>query len=140
MKKSLKGAGNLSRKIITILVLSAMSGLGYAVDNSIYIDQSGSNATINITQDGAGNTVNGLNSNGNAGQRSDAATLVGDGAQINVTQVGSGNTLSLSSNGGTANGSSQVTQITSNTTARDTTTLIKNVGDSNVIGITQTGN
>jgi hypothetical protein len=140
MLQSLKGAGGLSRKLLTILVLAAMPMLGYTADNSIYIDQTGTGATINITQDGAGNTVQGISNSGTAGIRTDAATLNGDGAQINITQVGSGNTLSLSSQGGKAVGSSQETSITSTTTAENTNTLIKNVGDSNVIAITQTGN
>jgi hypothetical protein len=87
---SLKGAGKLSRKLLTILVVAAMPSLGYAVDNSIYIDQTGSNATINITQDGAGNTVKALTSN-----RTDSAIINADGANIAITQVGSGNTVSL---------------------------------------------
>ena len=87
---SLKGAGKLSRKLLTILIMAAMPGLGYAVDNSIYIDQSGSNATINITQDGAGNTVKGLTSN-----RTDSAMINADGTNIDIKQVGSGNTVSL---------------------------------------------
>jgi hypothetical protein len=60
MKTSLKGAGNLSRKLITILVMAAMPGLGHTADNSIYIDQSGSGATVAITQDGFGNVVRGV--------------------------------------------------------------------------------
>ena len=86
---SLKGAGKLSRKLLTILIMAAMPGLGYAVDNSIYIDQSGSNATINITQDGAGNTVKGLTSN-----RTDSAMINADGTNIDIKQVGAGNTVS----------------------------------------------
>ena len=31
-----------------------------AADNSIYIDQAGDNSTISVTQDGAGNTVRGI--------------------------------------------------------------------------------
>ena len=59
MVRGLKGGGGLSRKLLTILVVAAMPTLGYAVDNSIYIDQSGDNAVINITQDGPSNTVKG---------------------------------------------------------------------------------
>jgi len=98
MDKRLKGGGELSRKLLTILMLAAMPTLGYAVDNSIYIDQAGDNAVINITQDGAGNTVKGI-VQGAPGQRGiDAATLVGNNANINVTQVGAGNTLALGVN------------------------------------------
>jgi hypothetical protein len=135
---SLKGAGNLSRKLIAILVVAAMPSLGYAVDNSIYIDQSGSFGNISITQDGAGNTVKGVVSNA-AGQRTDAATLSGDNSQITINQIGSGNTLSISSQGSTMTGYRDTT-INYSAVARDTQTLIINNGASNLIGITQTGN
>ena len=36
----------------------------FAADNSIYIDQTGSNSTVTITQDGSGNKVGGLGSGG----------------------------------------------------------------------------
>ena len=98
---SLKGAGKLSRKLLTILIMAAMPGLGYAVDNSIYIDQTGSNAVINITQDGAGNTVKGLTSN-----RTDSAILNADGTNIDIKQVGSGNTVSLGINASVGSGRS----------------------------------
>lgn len=135
---SLKGSGKLSRKLLTILIMAAMPGLGYAVDNSIYIDQSGSFGNISITQDGAGNTVQGVVNNA-AGQRTDAATMTGDNSQITINQVGSGNQLSLSSQGSTMNGYRDTT-INYSAVARDTRTLIINNGASNLIGITQTGN
>ena len=37
----------------------------YAVDNSIYIDQSGDSSTISVTQDGAGNVVRGIGGSDN---------------------------------------------------------------------------
>ena len=101
MKTSLKGAGKLSRKLLTILMLSGMTTLGYAVDNSIYIDQTGSNAVINITQDGAGNTVKALTSN-----RTDSAIINADGTNIDIKQVGSGNTVSLGINASVGSGRS----------------------------------
>ena len=90
MKTSLKGAGNLSRKLIAILMLSAMATSGYAADNSIYIDQSGSNSTIAITQDGYGNTVKGINSG-----ITTPATIYGINNAVTVNQIGISNTLSL---------------------------------------------
>jgi len=107
---SLKGAGKLSRKLLTILIMAAMPGLGYAVDNSIYIDQTGSNAVINITQDGAGNTVKGL-TNG----RTDAAMINADGTNIDIKQVGSGNTVSLGISASVGTGSKSVDLNYSNT-------------------------
>jgi len=94
MKTRMKGAGGLSRKLLTILVLSGMATLGKAADNSIYIDQSGDFANITINQDGAGNQVRGLS----AVQSNDAtapAIIRGDSVNVNVNQTGSNNKMNL---------------------------------------------
>ena len=39
------------------VVLALFATTAFAADNSIYIDQSGDNSTIDITQTGAGNVV-----------------------------------------------------------------------------------
>jgi len=104
MDKSIKGAGGLSRKLLTILVLSAMTTLGMAADNSIYIDQSGDNSTITMTQDGSRNKVKGILTNGSAGGTTDPAKLTGSAQTINIEQTGATNVLSLgvnSTQGGT---------------------------------------
>jgi len=149
MKKGMTGAGKLSRKILTILVSAGIltSGTALAVDNSIYIDQTGDNAVINMIQDGAGNTVKGV-VNGAPGQRGqDAATINASGANIAVTQVGSGNTLSLGVNATTASGrSADITYSTGTNGTQGSQALIDvnasgQGGASNiVIGVTQTGN
>ena len=61
----MKGGGGLSRKLLTVMLLS-ISTISLATDNSIYIDQAGDNSTITMTQDGAGNRVKGILSNGTA--------------------------------------------------------------------------
>jgi len=107
MHKRITGAGGLSRKLLTILVLSAMTTLGYAADNSIYIDQSGDNSTITMTQDGAGNKVKGILLNGTAGGTTDPAKLTGAAQTINIEQTGATNVLALgvnSTQGGTVQG------------------------------------
>jgi len=98
MEKRMKGAGELSRKLLTILVLSAMATLGYAADNSIYIDQSGDNSTITMTQDGAGNRVKGILTNGTAGSSTDPAKLVGNNQTVTINQAGPNNILTLGAN------------------------------------------
>jgi hypothetical protein len=98
MDKRMKGAGGLSRKVLTILVLSAMTTLGQAADNSIYIDQSGDNSTITMTQDGAGNKVKGILLNNTAGGNTDPAKLVGNAQTINIEQTGANNVLALGIN------------------------------------------
>ena len=137
---SLKGAGKLSRKLLTILVVAAMPTLGYAVDNSIFIDQSGSNAVVNITQDGAGNTVKGIVNNAPGVRGIDAAILKGDSLMINVDQVGSGNTLSLGVDSSAMNGYRNPT-VNYSATANNTSAIINmKGGQSNLIDVTQTGN
>jgi hypothetical protein len=98
MEKRMKGAGELSRKVLTILVLSAMATLGYAADNSIYIDQTGDNSTITMTQDGAGNRVKGILTNGTAGASTDPTKLVGNNQTVTINQAGPNNILTLGAN------------------------------------------
>jgi hypothetical protein len=140
MKTRIKGVGKLSRKLLTILVLSGMATLGHAVDNSIFIDQSGSNAVVNITQDGAGNTVKGIVNNAPGMRGIDSAILKGDSLMINIDQVGSGNTLSLGVDSSAMNGYRNPT-VTYSATANSTKAIIDmKGGQSNLIDVTQTGN
>ena len=92
MKQSITGAGSLSRKLTAILLSAAMlvTGVSFAADNSIYIDQSGSNSAISITQDGYGNVVKGIDSGNTT-----PATIYGINNAVTVNQVGISNTLSL---------------------------------------------
>lgn len=94
MDKRNKGVGKLSRKLLTILVLSGMTTLGHAADNSIYIDQSGDFANVTINQDGAGNQVRGLQSTG-GDDKTIAALIRGNAVTVNIDQTGSTNKLDL---------------------------------------------
>ena len=94
MNKRNKGVGKLSRKLLTILVLSGMATLGHAADNSIYIDQSGDFANVTINQDGAGNQVRGLQSTG-GDDKTIAALIRGNAVMVNIDQTGSTNKLDL---------------------------------------------
>lgn len=88
-------------------MLAGMSTLGSAADNSIYLDQAGDNSTITVTQDGSGNKVKGILSNGTAGGTTDPAKLTGSAQTINIEQTGATNVLSLgidSTQGGTVTG------------------------------------
>ena len=66
MDKRTKGAGKLSRKLLTILTMAAMplSGLAVAAGatgpNSVYVEQVGSTNTVTIEQVGGTNTVGGV--------------------------------------------------------------------------------
>ena len=97
MEKRNKGAGKLSRKLLTILMLSGMATLGHAADNSIYIDQSGDFANVTINQDGAGNQVRGLQSTG-GDDKTIAANIRGNAVTVNIDQTGSTNKLDLGIN------------------------------------------
>jgi hypothetical protein len=92
MNKSLKGGGKLSRKILAILMASAMMSSG-AFANDVYVEQIGDNAIVSITQTGAGNMVNG--NIGGLGNADDAALIRGDLNDVTISQIGSGNILSL---------------------------------------------
>jgi len=94
MDKRNKGVGKLSRKLLTILVVSGMATLGHAADNSIYIDQSGDFANVTINQDGAGNQVRGLQSNG-GDDKTIASIIRGNSVVVNIDQTGSSNKLDL---------------------------------------------
>jgi hypothetical protein len=97
MKKSMTGASELSRKVLTVMLLS-ISATSWAVDNSIYIDQAGDNSTITMTQDGAGNKVKGILTNGTAGGNTDPAKLVGSVQTVTINQAGPNNVLTLGAN------------------------------------------
>jgi hypothetical protein len=111
MYTRITGAGGLSSKILTVLVLSAMATMSHAADNSIYIDQAGDNSTITITQDGAGNKVKGILLNGTAGGTTDPAKLTGNAQTINIEQTGATNVLAVgvnSTQGGSVSGYANV--------------------------------
>jgi len=74
----------------------------FASDNSIYIDQTGDNAVISITQDGTGNIVRGIQGTGTS--NTTPAGIYGDGNEVTVNQVGSGNVLNMGINRGTGTG------------------------------------
>lgn len=91
------GASGLSRKLLTVMLLG-ISATSWAVDNSIYIDQTGDNSTITMTQDGAGNKVKGILTNGTAGGNTDPVKLVGNVQTVTINQAGPNNILTLGAN------------------------------------------
>ena len=91
------GVSELSRKLLTV-VLFGISAISWAADNSIYIDQAGDNSTVTMTQDGAGNRVKGILTNGTAGASTDPAKLVGNNQTVTVNQAGPNNILTLGAN------------------------------------------
>jgi hypothetical protein len=95
MKKRITGCGELSRKLLAILLASGMVSTG-AWANDVYVEQIGDNAIVSITQTGAGNVVNG--NVGGTGNDTDMALIQGDLNDVTVNQIGSGNILSMTIN------------------------------------------
>jgi hypothetical protein len=92
MKNRIKGGGELSRKLLAILVTTGMLSSG-AMANDVYIEQAGDTSTFNITQSGTGG-----NRVGSAGTPS---TFSGNTQTIDIVQAGQGNQADLTVNGGT---------------------------------------
>ena len=91
------GGSELSRKLLAGILLS-FTAISWAADNSIYIDQTGDNSTITMTQDGSGNRVKGILTNGTAGASTDPAKLVGNNQTVTINQTGPNNILTLGAN------------------------------------------
>ena len=141
MFRRLKGNGSVPRKLTAILALTVMSMSGYAADNSIYIDQSGDNSTINITQDGAGNTVRGLPGIGTSNQT--PAKIWGDNNTIVIDQIGSGNMVRfgiVTTTGGTGTPSIRYSVTGNNALATIKSMNPGFANDSPIIDIQQLGN
>ena len=119
MDKRNKGVGKLSRKLLTILVLSGMASLGHAADNSIYIDQSGDFADVTISQIGSGNIASLIVNNPGTG----TTVLVSADGSSNTQTIGCGTALSASCNASTI--SSQITGDSNNTVQMLTGGVIK---------------
>ena len=92
MKNRMTGSGELSRKLLAILMTAVMLSSG-AFANDVYMEQIGDNSTVSITQTGAGNMVNG--NVGGTGNTDDMALIRGDFNDVTVNQIGTGNTLSI---------------------------------------------
>ena len=69
-------------KITTVVLGLVLSLNVLAGDNSIYINQSGSNSNISITQDGATNTVQGIQGVGT--DSTTPATINGDNNNVTI--------------------------------------------------------
>ena len=106
---------SINNRLYIMATLLIMIGNGsYASD--IYIEQAGSNATIDITQTGTGNTV---------GSSINMTTLSGDGVDVDIVQTGDSNAIDIATSGATD------TIINLNTTGSNNET---------VMGITGSGN
>jgi len=131
-----------SLKVFVMILLLSFSA--YSADNSIYIDQSGDNSSVDITQTGAGNVVRGIQGVGTG--NTTPSKIYGDNNAIDIRQVGSTNTLNLGLKTSTASGRSYGIDLTYYVTGNSGTATINsnNAGTgtsgSNFIDVRQTGN
>jgi len=129
---------------IVVAFAANTANVATAADNSIYIDQSGGNATIAVTQDGAGNVVRGIQGVGSS--NTTPAKIYGDGNQVTVSQIGSGNTLSMGIVTTVANGVVGGNTYTYSVTGNNATAIINSNSNgqgtsaSNIVSVTQSGN
>lgn len=129
---------------LKIMVAMIFSLSAYAADNSIYIDQSGDDSTIDITQTGAGNVVRGIQGVGTG--NTTPSKMYGDNNAIDIRQIGSTNTLNLGVNTSVATGRAYGIDLTYYVTGNSGTATINsnNAGTgtsgSNFIDVRQTGN
>ena len=131
----------LKNKVTLLLTISLIMPItNWGSDNSIYIEQAGDNATIDMTQDGSGNVIRGIQGVGT--DNTTRAKLYGDNNLVTVIQIGSANTLNLgivtATSGATPTvnfsitGSNSVATINSNNSGAGSSV-------SNTISILQTG-
>lgn len=129
---------------LKIMVAMIFSVSAFAADNSIYIDQSGDNSTIDITQTGAGNVIRGIQGVGTG--NTTPAKIYGNNAAIDIQQIGSTNTLNLGLNTSTATGRAYGIDLTYYVTGNSGTATINSnnsgtgTSGSNFIDVRQTGN
>ena len=91
------------KKIITILSVIFISLSVHA--NDIYVNQSGAQLDLDITQDGQNNTV---------GSSSTASSVIGATTNLAITQIGSNNVMTFDVNGATYTGTFSVTGNSNN--------------------------
>ncbi len=91
------------KKIITFVMLMFISLSVYA--NDIYVNQSGANLDLDITQDGQNNTV---------GSSGTASSVIGATTNLAITQVGDSNVMTFDVNGATYTGTFSVTGDSNN--------------------------
>jgi len=91
------------KKIITFVMLMFISLSVYA--NDIYVNQSGANLDLDITQDGQNNTV---------GSSTTSSSVIGATTNLAITQIGDSNVMTFDVNGATYTGTFSVTGNSNN--------------------------
>jgi hypothetical protein len=126
------------------IVLALFASVTWAADNSIYIDQSGDTSTIDITQNGAGNVIRGIQGVGT--DNTTPAKIYGNSNKIDIQQIGSSNALDLGVTSTIAGGKAYGIDLKYYVTGNNASAIINSnkagsdTSASNKIDITQTGN
>jgi hypothetical protein len=134
----------MKSKLISFVMGLLIATSALAGDNSIYIQQAGDNATVQVVQDGAGNIVQGLPAVGSSSTT--PAIINGNNNNVNLSQTGTGDTIQFGVQTTVANGISGGNTFNYSITGNNSTALIDSNGDgngtsaSNSITTTQTGN
>ena len=135
----------MSKKAITSFVIGLLfSFASFAADNSIYIQQAGDNATVTMTQDGAGNIVQGIQGVGSG--PTTPALINGNNNTVTVDQVGTGDVLSFGIQTTIANGVSGGNDFSYTVIGNNASAVIDSNADglhtsaSNSLTVSQTGN
>ena len=92
---------------LKLLSLLALLWTSTALSNDIYIEQSGDNLTLSVTQEGTGNEV---------GNSTTGVSLTGDDMNLTISQVGNTNTVEMSVTGDNYTGNIDVTGSSNTTT------------------------
>lgn len=87
-------------KIKAIVYIMAVLGFSSVYANDVYIEQVGDSSTINITQQGTGNTI---------GDSTNPAFIGGGSNTVTIDQIGSNNSLAMVVNGASASVALSVT-------------------------------
>lgn len=83
-----------------LLALLGLLWTSSALSNDIYIEQSGDNLTLSVTQEGTGNEV---------GNSTTGVSITGDDMNLTISQVGNTNTVEMSVTGDNYTGNIDVT-------------------------------
>ncbi len=129
-------------KLLSVILLGFVAN-GFAADNSIYIDQSGDNSIITMTQDGSSNRIRGIQGVGTG--NTTPSKVKGDNVTLTVDQIGSGNILNLGVVTATASGGVDTSVVYSINGSNSVATINMNnaeqgVANSNTINVNQSGN
>jgi hypothetical protein len=121
-------------KKIVLVLFATLSWSGLALSNDIYVEQIGDGTTVNLTQDGTGNTI---------GSLQDAIFIGGNSNTVNVTQTGNSNQLAMLANGDstdvtittTGNGNNQTVSCgtSANPSCSGSTITQTITGDDNIV-------